>query len=243
MRIRSLRRLVVLLGIVASITIVVEAQNKPSDPAGTKPATDDQIDGQYEGSARGAAGDVHLSLELKNDQGKVSGRLVTPQGPAAISEGTFTDGKLVLTLGSDATLTATRDGNKLTGEWVKAGEKRSIELTRVPVSMNSAANPPNTDAATLTGDWDGLADAQGEGFPFLLTLKIDGETVTGSSSSSLGTSTISKGTWKDGKLIFQLDSPNGTVSMSAVMKDGGLVGEFDYNGQLTGGWVAKKRNP
>ena len=37
---------------------------------------------------------------------------------------------------------------------------------------------------------------------FLLTLKVDGETVTGGSSSQLGDSAIKSGTWKDGKLAF-----------------------------------------
>jgi hypothetical protein len=76
-----------------------------------------------------------------------------------------------------------------------------------------------------------------------LTLKVEGEKVTGESSSSLGQATISNGTFKDGKLAFQLDSPGGAIIMSAVIKDGGLVGEFDYAGQTQGRWVAKKRNP
>ena len=88
-----------------------------------------------------------------------------------------------------------------------------------------------------------MADAQGQPFPFLLTLKVDGEKVTGGSSSQLGDSTISTGSWKDGKLNFLLDSSNGAITMSATVVDGKLTGEFDYAGQMQGKWVAIKKKP
>ena len=86
-----------------------------------------------------------------------------------------------------------------------------------------------------------MADANGQPFPFLLTLKVDGDTVTGNSSSQLGDATV-KGTWKDGKLMFQVEGQNGTINMSATVIDGKLSGEFDYAGQLQGKWVAIKKN-
>lgn len=97
-------------------------------------------------------------------------------------------------------------------------------------------------AASLSGEWTALADTQG-GFPFTLVLKIDGEKVTGSSSSQLGESTISSGSWKDGKLAFVLDSSNGPIAMSATVVEGKLVGDLDYAGQLQGKWVATKKTP
>jgi len=87
-----------------------------------------------------------------------------------------------------------------------------------------------------------VADAQGQPFPFLLTLKVDGETVSGSSSSQLGDSNIKSGTWKEGKLYFQLEGSNGVITMSATVVDGKLAGEFDFAGQLQGKWVAVKKN-
>jgi hypothetical protein len=86
-----------------------------------------------------------------------------------------------------------------------------------------------------------LPTVDGQNFPFALTLKIDGDTITGSSASELGNSTISKGTVKDGKLAFQLDGGAGTILMTAILQDGNLVGDFDFNGQLQGRWVAVRR--
>ena len=113
-------------------------------------------------------------------------------------------------------------------------------------AATSAADAPAAAAAhaafNLSGQWEGSADAQGQPFPFLLTLKVDGETGTGSSSSQLGESVVKDGSFKDGKLAFQLEGQNGTISMSAVVIDGKLSGEFDYAGQLQGRWVAVRKN-
>jgi hypothetical protein len=94
----------------------------------------------------------------------------------------------------------------------------------------------------LNGEWDAVADAQGQNFPFLLTLKIDGENVTGGSRSQLGEATIKTGSFKDGKLAFELEGQNGTITMSATVVEGKLAGQFDYAGQLQGKWVAVKKN-
>jgi hypothetical protein len=59
----------------------------------------------------------------------------------------------------------------------------------------------------------------------------------------LGESKISTGSWKDGKLNFQLDSSNGAIIMSATLVEGKLTGEFDYAGQMQGRWVAVKKKP
>ena len=74
------------------------------------------------------------------------------------------------------------------------------------------------------------------------TLKVDGQTVTGNSSSQLGESVLKNGSWKEGKLVFELEGQNGVISMSAVVVEGKLSGEFDFAGQLQGKWVAVKKN-
>jgi hypothetical protein len=66
--------------------------------------------------------------------------------------------------------------------------------------------------------------------------------VTGSSSSQLGDATIKSGSWKDGKLVIQLEGQNGTISLSGTVIEGKLSGEYDYAGQLSGRWVAVKKN-
>ena len=197
------------------------------------------VDGKYEGVAKveGSA-DQKLSLDIKSEGGKISGRLMNGQMSSDISEGTIVGDKLTLKLGvaaKDGVVTAKVEGGKLSGDWIAGTQKKAVEFTKVPTATVA-------ETVNLSGQWEGVADAEGQPFPFLLVLKIEGETVTGSSSSQLGEATIKDGTWKDGKLNFQLDSPSGVIVMSAVVIEGKLSGEFDYTGQAQGKWVAVKKN-
>jgi hypothetical protein len=209
----------------------------------------DTLSGKYEGTLKTAgAADEKVSLELKNEGGKVTGRLMKGETAIDISEGTLAAAKLTLKLGAaakDGMVSAVVEGDKITGDWTAGAAKRTIELKKV--TAEAAAAPPKTSAEsapafTLNGEWDGVADAQGQPFPFLLKLKVEGETVTGTSSSQLGESQVKNGSWKDGKLVFELEGQNGVISMSATVVEGKLSGEFDFAGQLQGKWVAVKKN-
>src|SRR5712692_2242059 len=191
------------------------------------------LTGKYEGTGKGADGDIPLTLELVDESGKFSGRVTTPREVHQILKGAVTDGLLSLELenkGSPAKLTLKQKDDKLIGELTADGRTGAVEFHRVA-----------TDE--ISGEWDGTADANGQPFPFSLNLKVDGEKVTGGSSSQLGQSTISSGSWKDGKLVFILDSSNGQIAMVAAIVDGKLVGDFDLSGQMTGKWAAIKKKP
>lgn len=209
----------------------------------------DTLSGTYEGTLKTTgADDEKVTLELKHEAGKISGRLLKGQTAIDVTEGTLAESKLSLKLGAAAkegTISAVVDGEKITGDWIAGEAKRSLELKKVPAA--ASASPPAAPAApaaevNLNGQWDAVADAQGQPFPFLLTLKIDGETVTGNSSSQLGEAQIKNGSWKEGKLMFELEGQNGVISMSAVVVEGKLSGDFDFAGQLQGRWVAVRKN-
>jgi hypothetical protein len=203
----------------------------------------DALSGKYVGTAKIAGcPDAQVTLELKNESGKISGHFISGPMTMEISEGNLADGKLSLKFGPDAkdgTLSAKVDGDNITGDWLTGANKKAIELRKAVAAsgLAAAAAPIN-----LSGQWDAVADAQGQPFPFLLTLKVDGEKVSGSSSSQLGDSNISTGSWKDGRLSFQLEGTNGAIVMSATVIEGKLSGEFDFAGQLQGKWVAIKKN-
>jgi hypothetical protein len=212
----------------------------------------DSLSGNYEGTLKNTGGaDEKVSLELKNDGGKISGRMMRGQTAMDIAEGSLAEAKLSIKL-KDGFINAVVAGDKITGDWASGNNKGTLDLKKVVTAKADTPAPatpamPATSAApaapvNLTGQWDAVADAQGQPFPFLLILKIDGEAVSGSSSSQLGESTIKNGSWKDGKLVFDLEGQNGTISMSATIIEGKLSGQFDYAGQLQGKWVAVKKN-
>ena len=226
---------------------VAFAQGTPA-PAGL-PAMVEKFNGTYEGTAKGQP----VSLDLKTKDGKFEGRLRNGEKSYDLTEGAVAgDGKLSLSFGKDAKLQGKVEGDKLVGEMIVGAEKTPIELKKgsgaAAAPAVSSATPaassatPAAPAVNLNGEWEGMADANGQPFPFLLTLKVDGENVTGTSSSQLGEASVKSGTWKDGRLSFQLEGTNGVIAMSATVVEGKLSGEFDYAGQLQGKWVAVKKN-
>ena len=213
-------------GLVLFLTPIALMAQSPSNVSQPAPSS---WAGKYQGVARAAAGDMQITLQLNNEAGKFSGHLATLQEEFEIVKGQLIDGLLLLDLdakGSPAKLSLREKEDKLVGELSRGAMTKSIELKRVD---------------QLSGDWDAVANVDGENYPFSLTLKIDGDKISGSSASELGNSTISKGTVKDGNLAFQLDGGAGTIVMTASLQDGNLVGDFDFNGQLQGRWVAVRR--
>lgn len=206
------------------------------------------ISGTYEGMIKrpGATAEEKVSLELKSENGKITGRATHGTMTADVTDGKFENGTLTLNFGKDAVMTVKVDGDTLVGEAVHGTMKTPVNLKKVTpaAAATAATTSPATPAAAvnLNGQWDAVADANGQPFPFLLTLKIDGEKVSGNSSSQLGEATVKNGVWKDGRLSFELEGSNGTISMSATVVEGKLSGEFDYSGQLQGKWVAVKKN-
>jgi hypothetical protein len=204
------------------------------------------LTGTYEGIVKMPnAPEGKVSLELKSEGGKITGRAMHGPKTIEITEAKLENGTLTLRFDKDHGFVGKIDGDKLVGEVNDGPQKFPLELKKVmpaaaaaPAAAPAAAAPA---ADNLNGQWDAIADANGQPFPFLLTLKVEGDKVTGSSSSQLGDSVVKDGSWKDGKLAFQLEGQNGTISMSATVIEGKLSGEFDYAGQLQGKWVAQRK--
>ena len=246
----QLRKIITLLAmavlLLASVASAAPLNTNANPAPQAKPG---DISGKYEGVAKSdQIGDIPITVEIKNTDGKLSGKIESPQGPAPITGGTYVDGKVTLKFdagGNEGTVTATFSGDKITGKWDLGGQGGPLELKRVgsggtPEPKKEEAKPaPAGDP--ITGEWDASADVQGQSFPFTLKLKLEGDKVTGSSDSSQGSAPLSKGTWGGNKLAFSLDTPNGAIGFTATLKDGKLVGDFDFAGQMTGKWEAKKK--
>ena len=189
------------------------------------------LSGKYEGTAKGPDGEVKLTLELVDEAGKISGQITSPRGVYKIVKAQLSEG--LLTLEAEGTntkgkMTLRQKGDTLVGDFTADGKTGPVEFKKA-----------NTDE--ISGEWDGVADAQGQPFPFTLTMKLEGEKVTGSSSSQLGTTPFTSGIWKDGKLALVMEGGAGPIAMTATMIEGKLSGDYDFAGQASGKWVALKK--
>jgi len=185
--------------------------------------------GKYEGTVKAETGEAKLTLDVVEASGKFSGTLTTPTGVFKIIEGHVADGSLTLRIEkpdrSSGVMTLRQNGGNLTASFTDGGKNVTVELRKLV-------------ADDISGDWDAVADAQGQAFPFTLSLKLDGDKITGSSDSQLGHANIVSGSWKEGKLAIALD---GNIALVATMIEGKLSGDYDYNGQGSGKWVAVRK--
>ena len=216
----------VLAVLFAPLIISAQGSNAPQK-------TPASLTGRYQGTAKTPGGDMAMTLDIVEEAGKFSGTVTTPHGSFKVIKGQKADGLLTLDAegnGSTGKFSLRVKDDKLVGDLTVDGKTGSVDLRRVAPDE-------------ISGEWDAAADAQGQPFPFTLSLKVDGEKVTGSSSSQLGTSTISSGNWKDGKLALVLESGNGQIALMATFDNGKLVGDYDFAGQFSGKWAAVKKKP
>jgi hypothetical protein len=220
------------MGVVTALLLAaagVVAQ--PASTAGQKVEAS-SFAGKYEGTVKDETGEAKMTLDIIEAAGKFSGTFTTPRGAFKILKGQLVDGSLTLEIerpgGGSGPITVRQNGGNITAAFSDGGKNLTVELHKVI-------------ADDISGEWDAVADAQGQPFPFALVLKLDGDKVTGSSSSQLGTSNISSGSWKDGKLAVVLNGDNGQIALVATMIDGKLSGDYDYAGQLQGKWVAVRK--
>ena len=227
----------------ASFNTTRLAQDKPAD-----------IAGKYEGVAKSQAiGEIPLKVEIKNVGGKLSGSIDTAQGALAITSGTYAaDGKIVMKFdagGTEGTVTAKPMGDKIVGEWEMGGQTGTIELKKVgaavagsPAPSAPPSSPPAAGAdAMINGLWACKADVGGSDILFTLNLKHDAGKITGSSESDMGTAQVSKGTFSGDKLDFALETPNGVVAFTGLLKAAAIAGEYDFAGQAKGKWDCKRK--
>jgi major membrane immunogen (membrane-anchored lipoprotein) len=239
----QLRKPISLLLAVLLVSAAASAASFQSKPA--------NVTGKYKGVAKSdQLGDIPITVEIKDEAGKLSGKIDTPQGASTINNGTYADGKVTLKFdagGNEGTVTATVDGDKITGKWELAGMGGPLELTKsagdaapstpagsAPAGASSAGDP-------LSGEWEGSADAGGQQIPFTLKLKLEGEKVTGTSETAQGAIPLTDGKFSAGKLSFAIDTGQGLIKLNGMVKEGKIDGEFDFAGQMNGKWAAKKK--
>ena len=93
----------------------------------------------------------------------------------------------------------------------------------------------------VSGTWDITFSVAGQSASGTITLKVEGNKVTGTvNSAHTGAGTITDGKWEKGKLTCTAKfDKHEDVVMSGGEKDGKLSGEFQAEGN-TGTWVATR---
>src|SRR6185503_16127468 len=119
------------------------------------------VAGTYEGTLKMPNGqEGKVSLELKTEGGKITGRAIHGPKTVEITEAKLENDTLTLHFDKDHTFVAKVDGDKLLGEMSDGAQKIPIELKKVmpaaaatPAAAPAAAAPAAA-AVNLNGQWD-----------------------------------------------------------------------------------------
>ena len=254
MNLRTVLSLVVIALITGAGSSVSAAPLRVAAPVEAQ-AKADPISGDWSGRFEIGHNSATLVFNLKLDGDKVTGSADSAHtGPGTISKGSWADNKLVFTLDFAAHESIIVNGilqdGKLSGEFRTEGMVGTWVAEKKAAAAAGNADKPgsavggaatNITANAIAGEWDATFEAQGTMVPVSLKFIVDGDKFSGSSESAhLGPGKISKGSWTADKLNFNMDGAFGSVSVSGVLRDGTLAGEFDM-GKMHGTFTARKK--
>jgi hypothetical protein len=100
---------------------------------------------------------------------------------------------------------------------------------------------PKPKADAISGSWDAVLTTDDNTVQLTLTLKLEGDKVTGSfESSHLGSGAINNGSWANNKLTITMETSHAPLTLTGTLQNGKLAGELDA-GHMQGKWEAKKK--
>lgn len=248
MRRSHARRLAVLLAVVAVVGLL-QVPGALAQSAVVKP---EALAGKWEGSATSGGGDLAITMVLRVEKGVLLGTIDSPQAQIQVTGSTITGDKVVLSAdmaGTPGTLAGSYKEGHVEGTWVFGEMTGTFSVTKATdagkptapaaASADSGAKPNAADP--ISGQWDGVAGEGEMARPFTLTLKLDGDKVTGDITSEQGGTTLSSGAWKNGALTVAFALGEMSITMSGTIKEGKLIGTLDVGGQMQMAWAAVKK--
>ena len=138
-------------GFGATAPIAQEQKTAGSDQL----ATSDVISGRYEGLIKGpSVGDMIVTIQIKNDNGNITGTVSAAGGTFPITSGSYADDRLIVKLqvaGSDVVITAAYHEGKLSGNYTLAAETGTVELKKVDAGTET--DPAANIARLSKAEW------------------------------------------------------------------------------------------
>lgn len=222
-----------------------EAQTAAAQTGSSPQASLQSVAGRYEGTATTEYGPSTVTGDLRVSDGVLTGSLASSFGPLTVTGGSLTGEAIVLNVDMDGragTVSGLFRGGKIEGQWALGADSGSFSMAKVAETAAApAAGAAASGADPLTGDWNAVMDVAGNQRAFTISMKLDGEKVTGQIGSEQGSVPLDGG-WANGTLTLSVSLPNGAFTMTGTFDEAKLVGTFSFgDAQFTGGWAAERR--
>jgi hypothetical protein len=206
------------------------------------------IAGNWTSVAVAPNGEIVANLDLKLDGEILSGVISSDQGSLEIQKASFKDDKLQFDLdlgGNVYRIEAALKDDKFTGKWSRVGSEESgaWSATR-KASAAAAGSAAVPKEPLLNGDWNSIATTPNGDLSLTLTLKQEGDTVTGTLGSSEGSVPLLKGIFNGGKLNFEVKLGDNLYRVDFTLADGKLRGSWkQVEGTESGNITAERKKP
>ena len=204
----------------------------------------DAILGKWLAKAQTPNGPLELEIELKLNGNQLVGTMGTLQGAIPLANIKFEDPDLSVeaTLGAATfKLTGVLKDDKFTGRWTQVGA--DVSGTWSAERKPAGPMPSVTDSTTgISGAWTSVSVTSGGDLTMTLDLKQEGDTLTGTLSSELGTLPIKAATFKDNKVQFDVEFGGNTYRTEGTLTENKFTGKWTaVGGTDTGAWSATRK--
>lgn len=183
-------------------------------------------------------GPVNLVFEIRQDGSQLTGTALVFETTTPISSLRFEGGKFsgeIVVMGGTYKLAATLSEGKMAGTWEQVGGDYKGTWT----AEREAAAPA---AANISGSWDVVAATPEGDAQYLLELSQQGDALSGTIGSDMGSAPLTAASYKDGKLHFEVDGGGNVYVIDGAPDGENLKGTWAIaGGGPTGAWSAKRK--
>ncbi len=184
-------------------------------------------------------GPMEIEFEFRQEGTQLAGTALIMGSSVPLSNLQFDGSRLtgiLLVFGESYQIAGGLRGGKLSGNWEQAGGDMKGTWSADRAGGLSAAG------SGAVGSWDSVAVTPGGDLRAVLDVKQEGEGLTGTLSSDMGSIPVSAVTFKDGKFHFEVEVGGTVYAVDAELQEGALKGKWAPLGGETGGeWSATRR--
>src|SRR6059036_768098 len=199
--------------------------------------------GKWLAKAETPAGPVELEIEIRQEGAQLVGTAVTLQASIPLQNLVFEEPNISVELrgagGQTFRLKGTLKDGRFSGTYEQVGGDM-----KGPWSMERRAAPasaPATDTG-ISGTWSSVSVTPNGDLALVLELKQEGEKVTGTVGSEMGTLPIKDGSYKDNALRYDVEFGGNTYRTEGTLKDGKFTGKWStVGGTDSGPWSAARK--
>jgi hypothetical protein len=179
------------------------------------------LDGKWKGKMTGPNGDMELLFTFKVDADSLSGNISSDRGTLPLENGKVNGNKFSYEININGRVMSST--GVLEGDTIKISSPRRDQpmiLTRVK------------EESKINGTWLGKVNGPQGDFELRFTFKVDGNKLTGKSSSSMGEIDLTNGTVNGNEFSFDVDAGGMTISHKCkYLADDTIDVNADINGQ------------